>query len=326
MAKIVKRTDDATNPDNYTFTMNDSEMQDDPKKYADALSEYGAFYNAAANTISKPDQEEYSVPMPNESDYIHNKEWWDTYFPVVSKEDELQRERKAQQAQRWGLFANALTAIGNAVGGAYGGKPVQLAPVQQLDLQTWRNQLNADRRARATAEDQQKKMYVSAVNQWQTGKNASDNAYTRSLNDWRKQVATAAQQMYNADQRAKAREDEQTFKAEQAQIKHQYTLDEIITRMRNKTGKTNTGGKTGGSKGNVIDTLTSDEVNAAYDAAVENNIIHKDYKNSKDVGTKRAALKKAYGKSYGKSSNTSSSTGGKKSNVTRKNNGKKKIG
>ena len=135
---------------------------------------------------NRPQLEPEDSNEPQKSDYERNKEWFDQYFPVVSREDEAQRQKRAMQAYRWGQFGNALGAIAQAIGGA---KPAQNAaqPVMP-DLAAWKAQLNTDRAKRAAMELQQQQQYTSAHNAWLTNNRAVRLQNARNLADWYKSI------------------------------------------------------------------------------------------------------------------------------------------
>lgn len=277
---------------------------------------YKDIRDALVSANPAPVTEEYGVPMPEKSEYDHNEDWWSTYFPVVSKEDEEQRQRKAQQAQRWGLFTNALTAIGDAIGVShYGGKAMQPMQLPNLDLQTWKNQLNADRARRASAENAQRQQYVQALNSWRTGYNQNKNYNTRALNEWQKQIDTTARNIFSAQYGMDKLAQVQANKEKTLQYQHNNRMDEIQKTTEGRAlvksipGASSSGGRGGSGSSFNVDKLNIDEVNKLFDEAVEAGHIRKDRKNSKDVAAKRATLKKTFAK--GGTSSSTSKQGGK---------------
>lgn len=100
---------------------------------------------------------------PQKSNYVQNTEWFNQYFPTVSKEEEAKRIRKAQFADKVGRYSAAAAALGNAIGTWNGATAADVPEWKPADLQTWRDKWQQQRQQRAVKESVGQMEYEKAM-------------------------------------------------------------------------------------------------------------------------------------------------------------------
>lgn len=134
----------------------------------------------------QPERTENVIPSPEKSDYIQDKEWYDTYFPTIGQKEQEKKEKKARNLDIAQRFTNAGVALANAIMVGAGSSHQKLEDVKPYDIDAWEERENLKRQKRGTIEAEHNKNYNTAFRLWQENNRKAQAYDDKILREWQK--------------------------------------------------------------------------------------------------------------------------------------------